>query len=421
MNIERLLLTTLSFAEDVPLLDKVKQLRLLNHKFAKANEGVYKFVISFIEKYNEAPSPQLLAEEFPGYDFSYNNEPFSFAVDKAVRLKKQNQVTDGLASVEKLLAEGKLDDAHNQFILAARSFERAEIKSHDIDVKKDYDYWAEEYKSIRDSGESMGLKTGISYIDNITHGIQDGDYWVFAARPKQLKSWIMSWIFTNTGQECEDCNILFVSKEMTKAQIYKRVIAILGGVSYDSVRKHELTDEELEIVKNRINQKLKANLVIVGKGEYEVLNASFIKAKIIEYQPRVVFVDGLYLFGQSEKWEEQAQMSRQMRSIALDTNTPIVGTLQFNKKGMGVDNLAYSDAFLQDVTVLVGMERKYNDILGRPENKIRLKLLAVREGESDGETMISIGFKKSQFVEGNVNLDGDDLLEVPLPAEDDIV
>ena len=820
MNIDRALIVGILYSPDFDLKEKVKKAQAVNHKFTANNRVVFDYIIRHIERFEAAPSDELLTEEFPNFDWSPPKDPFKAILYKAEETHKFNQVREALNAAEESLMSGSADDAMNALILMTRDFERKDSSSNDIHVVQDYDNWLEEYKRIRDTGEVMGLSTGFKELDELTNGIQDGDFWLFAARPGGFKcvwdqtmvrtitgdritlrefqkrgeqyissldessgkivnskvnaivdtgekegyrvrtrtgkevvvsedhpfltdsgwrslnaglsvgdrvaiptklpiecgatvelddayllglliseggttkgeaiitnadteivdwlrnycrkydlklvksgkftyrltnailrgghrrnrarnlvadyglkgkkaeqkvipdavftwtreakafflkglldgdgtvtvkgnisycssslelvrgitslllefsavsalgvhgpkhftvtltnhytsilmsqlpalihrkqarlrlpkkrtknglvipseikqqlyevivaygkskladdlglakgsekfnrliydsrkvgreyltrimtalgdhlpaalraglkslrdrevymddiiaidpigkvvmvdleiegthnfvandillhnSWLLTYMFSVASNECVDCNVLFFSKEMTRQQIYQRFLAILGSLNYNELRKYELDDDRLEQIRHRLYEHVKGSPLIIGKGEYAKFDASYVKAKIVEYEPRVTFIDGLYLFEESAEWKDQTGMTRTMRQVSLDTSVPIVGTVQLNKKG----EMAYSDSYMQDATVVVYMERQRDEVQERAKNTVRLKVKKYREGESDIETYMSIGFRNTKFVEGRVDPDGNEFIE----------
>jgi len=411
MNLDRLLISSITNSNKENILEVLRKVLTVGHIFTTDNKKVFEKVVKHVEKYAEPPSLEYLEHEFPKFDFDPPADPLDFILEKAIETKEFKQIQETLVAIEQALTQRTPRDAMNELIMRAKVVERIDIVSTDIDVKEDFDSWKEEYIKRKESGDTKGLPTGIELLDNTLNGIHPGEFWIIAARPQSFKTWLLCELFRVAGSVCDEtCSVLFFSKEMTKQQIYDRVLAMIGNINYSALRKSELTEDDFKAIKDNLTEDLNARLKIIGKGQFDQLNEAYIKAKIIEYNPSAAYVDGLYLFGEGEGWDEQTSMTRNMRAIALDTGVPIIGTVQFNKKGMGINNIAYSDSYGQDASVIIGIERERDESQDKATKTIRMKILKAREGETDGETYLSLGIKKCGFVAGRSDPDGDDFI-----------
>lgn len=405
MNIDRGLISHLLYSEDIDSL--VKELYLISHTFSATNKPVYDYIIRHYEKYRKAPSVETLQETFPKITFEEPKEPEKFYLDKAREQKLETQIKKVLNEADEYLAKGDVYNARTTVISAATNVERSLIKNNDIHIVKSLPDWMENYKEIRDTGHVKGLSMGLDTLDKLTNGIQDGDFIIIAARPGSFKTFFLCYLLDVAAKECEDCNILFFSKEMTKEQIYHRYLSLSANINYNALRKYELTNDELTKIQHKVEENIKANPIIIGKGEYEKFDANYVKSKIIEYDPRVVYIDGMYLMEQSPGWEDQTGMTRKIREISLDTEVPIVGTVQLNKK----NEIAYSDSYLQDATIVLHLTREEDKAAQKRTNTTLISVPKYREGESDIRTYFTIGFRDMKLVEGKEDPDGMTLLE----------
>jgi replicative DNA helicase len=268
-------------------------------------------------------------------------------------------------------------------------------------LREHVDDFISQYTARREQGDTHGIPTGFSNIDTTTYGVHPGDFWVLVARPMSYKTWLMCRMFLTSCQTVEG-SVLFFSKEMTKEQIQRRVYAIAGGVSFSDLRRYKLNDVDLAKISATMAS-IKATPVIIGRDVKDPYDVSYIRSKIVEYDAKIAFVDGLYLLGKSADWKDQTDSTRSIRDVALATNTGIVGTTQYNRKGSNaatLDNLAYSDSFAQDASVVISLERERDSITEKMTKAVRLTTIKVRDDEADHTMHIRVGFKRSQFAEG---------------------
>ena len=247
----------------------------------------------------------------------------------------------------------------------------------------------------RGAGADMGIGTGIQNLWNEleyakqgidkavvhwpweplqreTFGVQPEDYIIFYGRPKSMKTWVLcfliAWCF-GQGRRC-----LVYTKEMTPDNIYARITACICELDYSTLRAatsaaaHRPLSPEEETKIQYLLADLKrdkhyASLLTVLSGR-DVSGGSdtvpWLRSKVEQYKPEITFVDGVYLMAGTDKRVRDDQrvmnISRALRDLALETHTPIIGTLQANRKAAGhgqanLDEIAYSDAVGQDATI----------------------------------------------------------------------
>lgn len=215
-----------------------------------------------------------------------------------------------------------------------------------------------------------------------TGGLQDDDYIVFYGRPKSMKSWVVSfliawavegaWLPTDAPIASYP-RVLVYTKEMTPLNFYNRIAACLAGLPYGDLRGTKLTDDQeailavwVEYAKELVNQ---GRLIVLSAKDVAGRDTvTWLKSKVEKYAPDIVFVDGLYLMSPENpklvKDNERVQsISRAIRQMILDTKTPVIATMQANRKAAQhgraeLDEISFSDAISQDCT---GAFRVIND------------------------------------------------------------
>lgn len=112
-----------------------------------------------------------------------------------------------------------------------------------------------------------------------------------------------------------------------------------------------------------------------------------IAPKIEEHEPELVLIDGAYLLqdedGGKRMWEKSMHISRGIKQIAQDYEVPVIITIQLNRQGdsrkngdPSLSDVAYSDAYAQDVDFLLGLDQDDDQKLN---GELKILPLAVRE------------------------------------------
>jgi replicative DNA helicase len=199
-----------------------------------------------------------------------------------------------------------------------------------------------------------------------TGGGQEDDYIVFYGRPKSMKSWVLCYLISflvDSGKR-----VLVYTKEMTTKNIYRRIAAFLAGIPYDDLRHARLPPHHEQVLLYWANQAKQWE----GQNRLIVLSAkdvsgrdtvSWLRSKVEKYLPDVVFIDGMYLMSPENpklmKMNEKVEsISRAVRDMILQTKTPVIATLQANRKAAQhekaeFDEIAFSDSVSQDCTMAI--------------------------------------------------------------------
>jgi len=200
-------------------------------------------------------------------------------------------------------------------------------------------------------------------IELETSGIQPRDYIVFYGRPKSKKSWVLAYLIAWCYNKRR--RAVIYTKEMGADDIFSRILACLAQVDARGLRLGHLEPYAEWSVSTAIRMMQAAHedgylICLSGQdcrdGEDTV---PWLASKLEKYKPDLCFIDGMYLMSdvrRAKKDHEKVQnISRMLRQVTLNTNIPIIATVQANRKAAGhqeanLDELAFSDSIGQDAT-----------------------------------------------------------------------
>lgn len=202
-------------------------------------------------------------------------------------------------------------------------------------------------------------------LNKATFGVQPDDYIVFYGRPKSMKTWVLcyliAWAFENEKK------VVVYTKEMTDENIYARTLACILHLIYDDLRggtTSEADDMKLAELAAYIENDLRLSSMITVLSGQDVPEGGdtvqWLESKAEQYQPDIMFVDGLYLLSSTRKFTSDEGrvrgISRDLRAMNLKLRIPLICTMQANRKAAGhkdanLDEIAYSDALAQDCTI----------------------------------------------------------------------
>ena len=209
-------------------------------------------------------------------------------------------------------------------------------------------------------------------LDQATLGVQPDDYIVLYGRPKSMKTWVLCYLFAWAW--VNEKKIVLYTKEMTDENVWMRTLACIHRFPYQELREAGAPQaaggrplsaagmQKLKELREYVKEAHIATLLTVLDGRQAEGHDTvpWLESKVQQYKPDIVFVDGLYLMSDHKKSTADHQrvmnISRALRALVLNNKTPVIATMQANRKAAGhkdanLDEIAYSDALSQDCTI----------------------------------------------------------------------
>lgn len=179
----------------------------------------------------------------------------------------------------------------------------------------------------------QGLMTGFPDIDFKTEGWLGGELWVLAARPSMGKTALAMNIASNVA--VAGGNVLVFSLEMPKTSLMNRLLSALGGINSRLIRSGKLKEGDwpiLEVAARKLKDK---DLTIIDKSGMNIKHACAVARKFNRHKKlSLIVVDYLQLFdgGKAEnRTNEISAISRALKGLAKDTDTPVLALSQLNR------------------------------------------------------------------------------------------
>lgn len=211
------------------------------------------------------------------------------------------------------------------------------------------------------------IKTGFLDLDHYTNGLNQGDFWILASRAGIGKTTFglnLAYNITKSGIPG-----LFISLEMPKIQLFRKIVAMDSGVSFQHILRNELTSDEMKYVCDSLSRLYKLPLYIAddtGEKINGILN--YCLKLVNESGVRFVILDYLQLINGDLTYEnrhtELSAVSRQIKSFALHQKIPVLGIAQLSRsieqrtnKIPQLSDLKDSGSFEQDSDCVLFLSR----------------------------------------------------------------
>lgn len=184
----------------------------------------------------------------------------------------------------------------------------------------------------------VGISTGFRELDNLTKGFQPGQVIVLAGHTGKGKT-TLAGCFALTAIQAKVATAYY-SLEMSRADVSKRLLSNLSGVSLGRIQTGHMTDADKATVREAKAYLSRLPLVLQDT-ETGAITASGIAASLrkarTEHGIRLAVVDYLGLIARDpgEKFEnrniEVSQLSRAMKLLAGELAIPIIVLHQLNR------------------------------------------------------------------------------------------
>jgi len=340
----------------------------------KTSEGglIFRHIKGFSMVHGSVMGPHLLRDEHPTFTLCDDEHVTLNALCHMTRNNRIKQDIKDTIEEAARLYEHDVEATLDLLNVATQNLRNMTSKSSDQHLSgAGVDEFMDRLRLAQD-GHAMGkISWPWAPLQNATLGIQPDDYVVFYGRPKSMKSFVLSALVAHVYMM--GGRALVYTKEMPAWQLYRRIVAFMARLPYDDVRLGRLSAADMQIIHSlsaHIKERAREThgqhdiTVISGKDVPGSDNIAWMRTKVEKYKPDVVFIDGLYLMSADGKrsmgkdHERVASISRAARQMVLETNTPLIATMQANRKAAQhtnaeLDEVAYSDTIGQDATVVM--------------------------------------------------------------------
>ena len=326
---------------------------------------VYEEIFSFVEKYNELPTKEVLSIEVEKRD-DINEDSFK-SVTHLISCLDESPVENEwlidttekwcrdraiyLALLDSIaIADGKDDKKGRDAIPSILS--DALAVSFDNHIGHDYlqDY-EERYEFYHQKEEKISFD--LEFFNKITKGgLPNKTLNIALAGTGVGKSLFMC----HVASSCllQDKNVLYITMEMAEEKIAERIDANLLNVGIQDIV--DLPKPMFSTKVNNITKKTMGSLVIK---EYPTASAhsGHFKALLTElslkksFKPDIIFVDYLNICA-SSRYRANANVNsysyikaiaEELRGLAVETNVPIVSATQTTRSGYGSSDVELTD------------------------------------------------------------------------------
>lgn len=331
---------------------------------------IWRWILEFHREHGAVPTERVLEKEYGGitlYDSS--DETFSRLSEEIFDAYRKRCVMDAL---QPAIASLNDDDVAAAVAALTSGLQKAAVETarlRDVDIIQNWENRINRYDEMRNTPNALrGIPTGFHGLDKITHGLRPQQFVVFAGEPKRGKS-LFALILANSAH-IHGKRPLFVSFEMSIEEQEARYDSLISKVPYTRILSGDLDNKDMVKIRKALSLRKNMQPFVFSEDTSSLTTISALASKVREYNPDVLFVDGVYLMDDEEgepKGSPQAltNITRGLKRLAQRFDIPIVATTQVlswklqNRKTRAVtaDAIGYTSSFAQDADLVLGVER----------------------------------------------------------------
>lgn len=216
--------------------------------------------------------------------------------------------------------------------------------------------------------ELSGITTGLGRLDELTGGLQQGEFIVIGARPSVGKTAFALTIARNAA--AEQIPVGFFSLEQSQSPL--RLLAGEARVNIQSLRSGLLKQSDFHYITDGAN-KLYNMPIYFDHGSFKLVDIrSNARRMVRKWGVQLIFVDYLTLirYGrpQMSTFERVGEISHELKSLAQELNVALVVLSQLRRESEDrrphLADLRWSGEIEQDADVVILLHRKRDEEQG---------------------------------------------------------
>lgn len=345
-----------------------------------------------------------------------DNTPTAANIDYYIDIVQDRSIKrnliDSATGIQNLVYEDQLSvaetlDKAEQIILSAvKNRKSSEFKTMP-EVLTNVQEMLEKLSSNK--GKISGLSTGLYDLDNITDGLHNNELIIIAARPSMGKTAFALNIAQNVAMTSKKTVALF-TLEMRAEQLVNRMIASLGQIDGTKLLSGNLQNQDWKRVNEAMSQLAELNIYIDDSPGVTIgdIKAKCRRLNSLDKNLGLIVIDYLTLIGgatryQGNRQQEVSEISRSLKTLALELELPIICLAQLSRtpelrenKRPILSDLRESGSIEQDADVVAFLYRDdYYNEESKIDDNISKSEIIIRKNRSGKIGTAEVLFKKN--------------------------
>ena len=367
----------------------------------KTHSDVWGFILHHYDGNKSLPSPDLIKDKFPDFDYYANTEGTKYHLEELRNHYLEDGVRSIIRNAAQFVQDGRIGEALDGMINYGSKIKQMATPVRDVDIS-DTEAAVSHIQDVvanREKG-SLGIRTGLPAFDAcLPAGIYPGHLGILLAYPGIGKSWIMAYLAVRAWLDGK--TPMIISLEMTEEEVRDRLYTIIGSGLF-SHRKLSAGYVDVDDFRDWHEKTFKGKPSIhIVASDAGAVTPSVVKGKIDQYKPDIVFLDYLNLMSPDGRFDgeiqKMKQLSTQLKMLAKSERVPIVAISSATPDDVtdmssapSLGQVSWSKQISYDADWLVALGREPNS------DVMHMVFRKNRHGAS-GEFAIIVDFDKGLF------------------------
>lgn len=368
-------------------------------------KDAYQFLKEYYRRNGVTPDPTNMVAHRPNINFQWGVQD---SIDGMCEQLRQHKIRSDMVGLSELIQNaansGNPREALELLRTSAITMANEHVLSRDMLISDSRQTLLDRYEQSEASGGIIGIPWPWEQLSFETRGLQKGHFILIYGRPKHGKTWLAVLTAAHALVFARK-RVLFYSMEMQEAEILERLVCAAAKVDYDEYYKGLLRNTNPEAfahfwaIQDWLRQLRDHSIHSGDSYAPDVLatcdssegggGITSLRAKIREFKPDLVVVDGIYLMkddrgsGKNAKWDAMTNISRDLKKTAQMFDVPVVGVTQGNRqadkdhKQADLREIGYADAPGQDADLILRVDKRKTD---NGETEIYVSVVGFRHG-----------------------------------------
>jgi replicative DNA helicase len=306
----------------------------------------FTFFRDFYRRYGGLPTVTQMLEN--GYRLPPVAGQIDYLIDRCVSRAVYNTVRENMADFQAAIQSQNAERI--RAIVAAMHFTLSQQESAQqvVTAIQAGETVMTEMEAVAANPDPIqGVTLGWPGLDAYTSGAQPGEVVTWVARPNVGKSFMMAWLAKEAWLQGH--SVLFVTMEMTKLAMMRRLMAVDTGVNPDNIKRGTVSVFGEQLLRERLLAYGDMPDLHLYAGNLSS-SVSTVDALTQKFDPDVVIIDAQYLMsptkklsGAAKQWESLSEVGKEVKEMAMSRRKPVHQSVQFNrsqKKDSRGDELA---------------------------------------------------------------------------------
>ncbi|MDR1108107.1 MAG: replicative DNA helicase [Spirochaetaceae bacterium] len=187
-----------------------------------------------------------------------------------------------------------------------------------------------------------GIPSGLEKLDDMTSGFQNSELIIIGARPSMGKTTLALNIAANMSihNKKKKVPIAFFTLEMSDISLVQRLISSEARIESTKIRAGLLKPSDFTLIYEAADRIYKAPFYIVDMPNMKLLDLRAQARRLrVQQKVEIIFIDYIGLISSDNnlipRYEQVAEVSRSLKSLARELNIPIVALSQVRRDAEG--------------------------------------------------------------------------------------